>query len=482
MIRAIDILNLPSMREGYIAAGGNGAYRVIRRFEILEETYPAVVQYLDEGIFYLTSFWSLADNKENRIHLIEAMIEHRCAGIGIMPGSYLNEEIDPEILKLGNECGFPILYIPVTVRWGDMVSEYSIIANNSMESIERSWMDMALGTFVDFHVNKDPDMLCRKMSEILQLPIVMSALTVYSYGTEGITVAFLISRIQKIRQNEGNTMQSPMMLRIDSSRLAVVYFGENSMVTCCPSRGSVQENMLQLYHQMAPYIVRELDNISQGSKIRKIEPAIPYYGKAKIYIAFMRFDSFDKSKLNFDRKYILYESNYNQKYCILLIPEEEGMKSPYDVYCRLSEDNKPNLFVFSQRKYKNKELHREIMRIKNLLNSLLFLKGLYSMDELSLLYLLTNAPREQKVLLYSADQLKIKYSDEVIIFLNTLRLYLVLRSIKEVSQLLGIHVNSVKYRIEKAVQYMEMGSDLSLNEISSLGTLLYLERMTAERR
>ena len=117
MIRAIDILNLPSMREGYIAAGGNGAYRVIRRFEILEETYPAVVQYLDEGIFYLTSFWSLADNKENRIHLIEAMIEHRCAGIGIMPGSYLNEEIDPEILKLGNECGFPILYIPVTVRW-----------------------------------------------------------------------------------------------------------------------------------------------------------------------------------------------------------------------------------------------------------------------------------------------------------------------------------------------------------------------------
>ena len=35
MIRAIDILNLPSMREGYIAAGGNGAYRVIRRFEIL---------------------------------------------------------------------------------------------------------------------------------------------------------------------------------------------------------------------------------------------------------------------------------------------------------------------------------------------------------------------------------------------------------------------------------------------------------------
>ena len=51
MIRAIDILNLPSMREGYIAAGGNGAYRVIRRFEILEETYPAVVSIWMRGFF-----------------------------------------------------------------------------------------------------------------------------------------------------------------------------------------------------------------------------------------------------------------------------------------------------------------------------------------------------------------------------------------------------------------------------------------------
>lgn len=70
MIRAIDILNLPSMREGYIAAGGNGAYRVIRRFEILEETYPAVVQYLDDGDFLSDEFLDLADNKENRIHLL----------------------------------------------------------------------------------------------------------------------------------------------------------------------------------------------------------------------------------------------------------------------------------------------------------------------------------------------------------------------------------------------------------------------------
>lgn len=95
---------------------------------------------------------------------------------------------------------------------------------------------------------------------------------------------------------------------------------------------------------------------------------------------------------------------------------------------------------------------------------------------------MTNVPREQDILLYSAEQLKIKYSEEAAVFLNTFRLYLVLRSIKDVSQLLGIHVNSVKYRIEKATQYLEMEQDLSLNEISSLSTLLHLERMAAEIR
>ena len=40
----------------------------------------------------------------------------------------------------------------------------------------------------------------------------------------------------------------------------------------------------------------------------------------------------------------------------------------------------------------------------------------------------------------------------------------------------------LKYRIEKAVQYMEMGSDLSLNEISSLGTLHVHSRYIAGLR
>lgn len=485
MISVIDLLKLPSMKEGYIAAGGSGIYHVIRRFEILEETYPSVVRFLDEGTFYVTSFWNLADDKESRVHLIEAMIEHGCAGIGIMPGGYLNNEIDREILQLGNEYDFPIFYIPLSVRWGDLVAEYSVISNNNIEAMERRWLELALGIFVDFHLKNDPGVLCERMSKTLRLPIVISAVTVYSYGTEGINVAVLTSRIQNIRQSGGKAMQSPMIIRADMSRIAVLYFGEHSMIACCPAREEVQDNILQLYHQMAPFAVRELDNmVSHSKKIRKIEVNAPYYGNARVYIAVLRFENYEKTKHAIDKKYILYESNPYQKYCILLIPEEEDGNtcSIYEAYCKMIEARQPDLFIFSQGKYRQKNLQREVSRIKNLIHSLLFLKGCYSTDELSLIYMMSSAPRAQDAFVYSAQQLQAKPSAEVKTFLHTLRLYLVLHSIKDVSLLMGIHVNSVKYRMEKAMKFLEMDSDLPLSEIASLNVLMHVERMAAEIR
>ena len=118
MLRVIDLLRLPSLSEAYVAAGGKGIFNVIHKFEVLEETYPSVVRFLTEHTVYLTNFWSLAEDKESRIRLIEEMISHHCAGIGIMPGVHLDNVIDPEILQLANEKSFPIIYIPESVRWG----------------------------------------------------------------------------------------------------------------------------------------------------------------------------------------------------------------------------------------------------------------------------------------------------------------------------------------------------------------------------
>lgn len=484
MIKVVELLRLPSLKEGYIAAGGNGIYNVIRRFEILEETYPSVVRFLSEGIFYVTNFWSLANDKESRIRLIEEMIEHRCAGIGIMPGAHLDNEIDQEILELANENKFPVLYIPQTVRWGNLLAEYSVVSNNSFDLRERSWLDMALDSFVDFHISRDPGVLCQKISEILHLPVVISAVTVYSHGTEGINVAILISRIQNIRKSGRAILLSPLLVRVDNSRVALVYLGAGSMIACCIDRARAQENILQLYHQIAPFVIRELDQISRINPNKQDHYHFQYSEDRRMYLALVKVENCERVKSIFGKKYIIYESNVYQKYSIVLIPEEKCEKntSIYDIYYEIMNEIKPDLFVFSQEKYAYQTMSQEIDRIKNLINSLLFLNGCFSTQELSLIYLLANTPQEYEFLLYTAEQNKIKDSSDITPFLNTLRLYFVLRSITDVSHLMGIHVNSVKYRIDKALQYLGMEEEMPVSEVPYLQLLLLLEHFVAENK
>ena len=83
--------------------------------------------------------------------------------------------------------------------------------------------------------------------------------------------------------------------------------------------------------------------------------------------------------------------------------------------------------------------------MKDLLHSLLYLKGIYSMDELPLIYIMSNMPYEYDARLFSAMTTAEMSVADAVLFLHTLRLYLVLRNITDVSKLMGIHVNSCKF-------------------------------------
>ena len=483
MLRVIDLLRLPSLSEAYVAAGGKGIFNVIHKFEVLEETYPSVVRFLTEHTVYLTNFWSLAEDKESRIRLIEEMISHHCAGIGIMPGVHLDNVIDPEILQLANEKSFPIIYIPESVRWGHLISEYSIVSSRNVDDFENNWMKPVLDLFTGFHVKEDPNVFCRKLGEMLNLPIIIATVTVYSYGAEGINVALFISKIQKILQSGRETVQSPMMVRVDNSHVAVVYLGKSSIIACCVAHMEMRDNALQLYHQVAPFAVCELDRITGKVYPTREKVNLRFYANKRMYIAFLLGENYRKCENQRSRNYIVYESSSYQKYCILLIPEKEEKNfSVYEAYCEIFHIVEPELFVFSQSKYNQRQVLQEISHMKDLLHSLLYLKGIYSMDELPLIYIMSNMPYEYDARLFSAKTTAEMSAADVITFLHTLRLYLVLRNITDVSKLMGIHVNSVKYRLMKALQYMGIDEDIQLNELPFVQLLVILEHFIADNK
>ena len=194
-------------------------------------------------------------------------------------------------------------------------------------------------------------------------------------------------------------------------------------------------------------------------------------------------ENYRKCENQRSRNYIVYESSSYQKYCILLIPEKEEKNfSIYEAYCEIFHMVEPELFVFSQSKYNQRQVLQEVSHMKDLLHSLLYLKGIYSMDELPLIYIMSNMPYEYDARLFFARTTAEMSVADAVLFLHTLRLYLVLRNITDVSKLMGIHVNSVKYRLTKALQYMGIDEDIPLNELPFVQLLVILEHFIADNK
>lgn len=483
MLKVMDLLRLPSMGQSYIAAGGGGVFREVRMLECLEETYPSVVRFLTANEFYLTSLWSLANDKEGRIELIRAMIEHNCSGVGIMPGTYLNDKIDDEILKLANENSFPIIYIPQTARWGNIISEYGILASGYHPEMMNTHLADVLDVFSRFHLDGDPSSFCRRFSLLVKLPIIISTNTVYSYHTEGINVAVVISKVRNICQADRSLIQSPIIARIDNERTAVVYLGRSSMVIGCVANSSLREASMQLFHQVAPYALRELDKIDYRKDAEYVGVNLRNYADTRMYVVLIKGRGWFSYAGKLEKDYLIYERNSYQQHLLLLIPERDGSgKSIYQELQKIHSAVAPDLMVFSQIPYSQAVVVQEITHLKYMINSLSYLRGIFCVDELPILYLLTYAPREYDARLFSSLDFQEELQPETEPFLMTLRLYLLLHNISDVAKLQGIHVNSVKYRLTKALSYLDVDEDVPLNALPFTRLLMILERLIAENK
>ena len=105
---------------------------------------------------------------------------------------------------------------------------------------------------------------------------------------------------------------------------------------------------------------------------------------------------------------------------------------------------------------------------------------MYSLDEFPVLYILAYAPHEYKSHIFvNRGRIElIKAEDRV--FLDTLRLYLVIRNMGDVANLLGIHSNSVKYRLGKAMKLLGYQEEAVIGDLIGIKLLIRLELIVIE--
>lgn len=476
MLKIADFLKIPSLGQSYMVAGHDGIYNIIKKLEVMEEPYPSIQKFLVPHGFLLTNFWSMKSDKEGRYQLVKCMIESRSAGLGIMPEPHLNDIIDNEIIELSNKHSFPIIYISAQARWGNIISEYGVLANSDMTSSIDSRMSDVLNMFAEFHEDNNIGRFCRDIGKFLNMPIIMSTNTVFSSDSENINVALLIAKIQVICQQSRNTLISPISLRFDDAHLALVYFGKRSIVAVCVSNMDLNSTSLQLFHKIAPAITKELDKLCANLYNERSNPSILSLDDTPMSYVLIKRKDIDNIEKKLNYKYVTYEKNKFFNYCIILIPNQfHKGNEVYHVYQELISLLKPDLFIFSRKCVDKKDLLNEIEPLKFTVNTLSYLEGIYSTDELPLLYILSYAPYEYKAHLFPEMREGGKLKGEERVFMDTLRLYLVIRTISDVASLLGIHGNSVKYRLRKALKYFGYKGENILGDIPYIKLLMQLE-------
>ena len=101
------------------------------------------------------------------------------------------------------------------------------------------------------------------------------------------------------------------------------------------------------------------------------------------------------------------------------------------------------------------------------------------MDELPLLYILAFAPLEYRKHLFGESGTSELWGDDKG-FLETLRMYILIRNVMDVGNLQGIHPNSVKYRLKKILSRFGYREEDMLGDLSYIELLMQLEVMATE--
>lgn len=478
MLKVIDLLRLPSMRQGYVAAGHEGVNCTIKKLEIMEEPYPAVRKFLVPSEFMLTNFWSMKEDEQGRFHLVKAMIEEKCAGLGIMSAPHLKNTIDENIIELANQYGFPILYIPKDSRWGDIISEYSVLSHSTMVTSLEGKLEEALNIFAESNIDGSLGTFCGKIGRLLDLPMIMSTDHVYSSNMENINVEQVMAKINLVCQTGRELIISPITIRVNDNNYVLVYFGKMSLTAAYITDGGFHDVLLKVFQKIAPALTKELDKRCTATNKVKEVSGIKDVSDTPKFIALIKAGQKNIEK-RLNPAYILYEKNIDMQYCIVLIPDSLHKKSEiYHLYQEMIQRINPDLFIFSRESYETREFLNEIEPLKYMVNTLSYLKGIYAADELPLLYMIAHSPQEYKAHLFPGAG-NVKKLDENRVFLDTLRLYAVLHNITDVANLLGIHVNSVKYRVTKAQQCINCKEENMSGEALSIRNLLILEFLVA---
>lgn len=121
MICLADLLTVSQLSELNVIAGHGGLSKEISTVTLLDA--PDGPKWLKGGEFVLTSAYIFENDYIFLKKYILALIEQKASGLGIKTGRFL-DQIPEEIMKLADTEQFPLVQIPYKLVWTDIIAPF----------------------------------------------------------------------------------------------------------------------------------------------------------------------------------------------------------------------------------------------------------------------------------------------------------------------------------------------------------------------
>jgi purine catabolism regulator len=110
----------PLLADAKLLAGKEGLDHLIEGINVME--VPDVIDWVRPGEFLMTTGYPFRDNPEALIELIPQLVNKGVAALGIKTKRFVHE-IPPRALELANELQFPVIELPVSTVFSDIVRD-----------------------------------------------------------------------------------------------------------------------------------------------------------------------------------------------------------------------------------------------------------------------------------------------------------------------------------------------------------------------
>ena len=115
-----DLLGLPSLAGADVAAGAAGLDQPVRWVNVME--VPDILPWVKPNELLLTTGFPLSHVAAGLGGLVRGLAEREVAALGIKTGRYL-DEIPADMLDAAETLGFPLLVLPRTVAFDEVMSD-----------------------------------------------------------------------------------------------------------------------------------------------------------------------------------------------------------------------------------------------------------------------------------------------------------------------------------------------------------------------